>query len=224
MFIYIIFIDDNMLDANNIGNIDNNKDNIDKIGNRVSEKKNFTLSEVEKKIILTLAKKGEMSGYDLHTKESVVSVSHWLDVKKKLLEHELIMLIEKKEDEMRGRRKDLYWLTNDGVMIAYVFGVDIKLLEERQKQIIKKLNDDMKIFYELAKQLSRDKVLVIYNLWLGNMRGDVYAVAVSEFRKQIDHVPKKEFNIIIRIIKKYPNSLSYLVIKELKRQFSTLRI
>ena len=199
--------------------------------------KGFALSGVEQEIILVLAGNGPMSGYDFHvggkrirkayhtggdiSKKAIVSSGHWLEVKKRLLKLGLIQSV-KKETEIGGRRKDLYWLTDDGVTMAIVLGANILKLKSIHKQT-RKLNDDVKILYDFAKFLPRETVAIIHSLNMAYKEGGperVFGQIVIELRGLV--ISDKEREMVLEVIKKYPNSITYNMLKEVKRGFVQL--
>jgi len=100
------------------------------------------LSEKEKNVILQLAEKGPMCGYDFHLggqrkrglRKALMSSGYWHRVLKHIgpagnLKLIALLNVNKKikKADGRGRRKDLYYLTPEGVSVA--LELDINLLK-----------------------------------------------------------------------------------------------
>jgi hypothetical protein len=198
-----------MLDSDNIGKNDIMSDNI-----------RFYLNEVEKKVILALADKGLMCGYDIHEKENIVAVSHWPKVRQRLLDHNFIELV-RKESEIRGRQKNLYWLTNDGVMMAFILGADTHRIEVRHR-LIREIDDDMKIFYELTKILPRNKASVMFVVFLYTKGSTIEQAFEQAKTKPEFRLTRKEYYAVIEVVKRYPHSNTYNNLKEQRRLLSEL--
>ena len=93
------------------------------------------LTELERRLILTLAKKGPMSGYDFHlggkrvrgSREALMSSGYWVRIKKHMGPEDLDLIqVVKLRGRCEGgskRRRDLYWLTLKGIMLGFLNGV-----------------------------------------------------------------------------------------------------
>ena len=112
-------------------------------------------TDMEKKLIRQLAERGPMSGYDFHlggqrkrgNREALMSSGTWKTVLQHLgpLGLDLLERMEQapvKAYDKRGRRKDLYWLTDKGVCYAMFLDVSDKLLLENAEKIY----DDVSMF------------------------------------------------------------------------------
>lgn len=131
--VYIVSKSDNILSCNIIA--------IENIGSE-----NMELTELEGKVLVDLAEKGPLSGYDFHLggkreragRKALMASSHWLKVKESLSDKNLIVLTTTKgrgslSSDERGRRKDVYWLTEDGALTALTLGASPSLLARYTK-------------------------------------------------------------------------------------------
>lgn len=111
------------------------------------------LTEIERIVILTLAQNGPMSGYDFHlggkrkrgSRKAIMSSGYWIRAKKKL-GLEGLNLIQSIKTHGRpksgsGRRKKLYWLTEEGIRASLVEGANPESLLKNVKKYFPKNND-----------------------------------------------------------------------------------
>lgn len=93
-----------------------------------------SLTELEGKILRELANRGSLCGYDFHlggqrfrgNREAICSSRSWLIARKSLLDKKLIRRISLRSVrgyDRRGRRKDVYCLTLEGLIFAANFGI-----------------------------------------------------------------------------------------------------
>ncbi len=93
-----------------------------------------SLTEIERKILKELANRGPLCGYDFHlggqkfrgNREAICSSRSWLTVRKSLLDKKLIRPIplrSVRHYDRRGRRKDVYCLTLEGLILAANLGI-----------------------------------------------------------------------------------------------------
>ena len=207
-----------MLDTDNIG----------------SDTKDRALSSSEKQIILELGKKGLLSGYYFHlgghrtrksyditqgwtTTKAKMSSRTWLETRKRLIDLSIIELV-KRDTEFRGKGKDLYWLTDGGVLLAFILGADISYLEQLHEKI-REVSDDMRYFYELTKKLPKNKIANIWSLTLFPLNPYISKQMLQELPHSNTKLTKREEKIVAETLKKYPNTKAYKTIKDIKRRF-----
>ena len=121
------------------------------------------LTELEKKVILTLAQRGPMSGYDFHlggkrkrgNRKALMSSGYWQKIKaslgpqgKGLIDRVHVKGTKPMDD--RGRRKDLYWLTDTGVLMALSMGVNPDLLLKQTRRYLGR-NEDLEVGIGMVK-------------------------------------------------------------------------
>jgi hypothetical protein len=137
------------------------------------------LSELEKKLIVVLARSGPMTGYDFHlggkpirgTRKAMMSSASWDKIRKRLgpQGENLITNISMKgkaSEDKRGRRKDLVWLTDQGVVLAFIEGVDLNILSDNVKKVYP--NDaKMSLTVEVLKMGGKNMAKTAYLLTTG---------------------------------------------------------
>jgi hypothetical protein len=108
----------------------------------------YNLSPLEKKVIIILAEQGPKCGYDFHLRgkkerrqrKAIMSSSHWENIKPHLGPSGLNLISSvnlrrfSSEDE-RGKRKDLLWLTQKGLLLAMNYGVNNNLLLQNLERV-----------------------------------------------------------------------------------------
>lgn len=126
------------------------------VENTISSLKRFSgmvsLTELEGKILKELANRGPLCGYDFHlggqkfrgNREAICSSRSWLIVRKSLLDKKLIRPISLRSVrhyDRKGRRKDVYCLTLEGLIFAANFGIIpiIDAIKDAEKNYIDSL-------------------------------------------------------------------------------------
>lgn len=123
-----------------------------------------------------MAREGPKTGYDLHLgghrqragREAMMSSSTWVEVKKNLLSRGLIEKLPKKEDAggslgERGRKRELYWLTEEGIITALMNNADpdilLKLAQENltEPELSKRI-----LWIRITKILGLDTLVIFY--------------------------------------------------------------
>ena len=131
------------------------------------------LTELEKEVLVKLAKEGPLSGYDLHlggrrkrgTREALMSSSHWIEVQKKLLNEGLIRLCGTRNEKYRGRGRHLYFLTEHGAIASMSYGANIDLLERNLEYFKDKEEQDaVKVWIDECKTLGAERIRAIYEI------------------------------------------------------------
>jgi hypothetical protein len=90
------------------------------------------LTSTEKDLILQLAEKGPLSGYQIHTKKpTIMANSYWEKVKRKLGDKGLNLIFEVKTE---GSAKP-YWLTFEGVKYAIIYGAEVDKMKAHAKNV-----------------------------------------------------------------------------------------
>ena len=148
---------------------------------------NMVLTEIEKRVLVELAEKGPLSGYDFHLggrrqrgeRKAMMSSSHWIKVQKNLLDGGLIQLWLRKgkgtkiEDE-RGRRKDLYFLTEGGAIAAICYGANTSILAQNTKYFKNnEERDEVKVWIDECKQLGVERMRALYEILTLNEPRDI---------------------------------------------------
>jgi len=135
------------------------------------------LTEIEQKVLVELALKGPLSGYDFHlggrrqrdNREALMSSSHWIRVQKNLLKGGLVRIWSRKgkgtkiEDE-RGRRKDLYFLTESGAIAAIAYGASTAILAKNMGYFKKEEREEVAVWIDECKQLGVERMRAIYEM------------------------------------------------------------
>lgn len=138
----------------------------------------MVLTEMEKKVLVKLAEKGPLSGYDLHLggrsqrgeRKAMMSSSYWIKVKKTLLDEELIKLFSRKGkgtkiEDGRGRRKDPYFLTEGGAIAAMSYGAKLTLISKNLRYFEnEEERNEIKVWIEACKQLGAERMKAIYEM------------------------------------------------------------
>jgi hypothetical protein len=134
------------------------------------------LSDLEKQVITKLAESGPMCGYDFHlggrrergNRKAIMSSGSWNKIRLRLgsqgekLIDNIRIKGESSHDE-RGRRKELVWLTPNGVGSAIGLEVDIKVLLQNVKKVYPE-NNELQLTLEVAKMVGKDIVKTSYLL------------------------------------------------------------
>lgn len=199
----------------------------------------YELSDLEKRTILTLAEKGPMSGYDFHlagkrrrgNREALMSSSSWNKIKEHLAQNlKLIEPIEQRglhSNDQRGRRRDLYWLTDQGSMYALVHDVSParmlywtrKLKPERIEfiafmeiiQVAQWTTQDVSKFWVLYKAIKEKKfdlALVLFT-YLQNK------TALTDKKKM-----RKSLKKLAKVVKRHPKVFNLKTMTEMKEATS----
>jgi hypothetical protein len=127
------------------------------------------LSELEKKVILKLAENGPMCGYDFHlggkrkraSRQAMMSSGSWDNIRQTLGPHgeNLIDNIRPKGEvshDERGRRKDLVWLTPEGVIFMLSnTDVDTSILLKNVRKVYPG-NAALSLAVEIAQMAGKD--------------------------------------------------------------------
>jgi len=120
------------------------------------------LSEIQRKVLIVLAENGPLSGYDFHlggkrkrgSRKAIMVNSYWLKVRKRLGPEGFNLI---REVELRGRpksgsrRKNLFWLTDKGLIYVLTEGVNSRKLLTQTKKVYGKSIQSLLI--ELANVL-----------------------------------------------------------------------
>lgn len=128
------------------------------------------LSDLEKETILKLAKEGPLCGYDFHLggkkrragRVAIMSSGYWSHIKKRLTcELKIItpiQLFRPERTDNRGRRKDTYWFTLNGIIYALGLGARVDDLKYWVKKAVLKPQESKSFlfFLELADILGLD--------------------------------------------------------------------
>ena len=146
------------------------------------------LTELEKKVILTLAQRGPMSGYDFHlggkrkrgNRKALMSSGYWQKIKaslgpegKGLIDRVHVKRTKSRNEprDERGRRKDLYWLTFKGLILALrmgaiepkrahdirvKYGVELPAIPEF-KRVVEFVEENWGVFYFFFKIIHFDE-------------------------------------------------------------------
>jgi len=173
----------------------------------------YELTELEKKVILTLSERGPMSGYDFHLggkrqrgpRKALMSSGSWNEIKKSLGPKGLRLIEPVKlrgsysEDE-RGRRKDLYWLTVDGIFLALAYGANPEVLREHYQKVYGS-DEYISFLFDLAKNLADDTKAKAFPR--------IYAMfdKTKGGKLELRGIPLslEEAEIFVKIIRKYPS-------------------
>lgn len=89
------------------------------------------LTSTEKDLILKLAEKGPLPGYQIHKKLELMSNSYWEKLKKKLGDKGLNLIFEVKTE---GAAKP-YWLTFEGIKYAIIYGAEVDKMRLHAKTV-----------------------------------------------------------------------------------------
>ena len=173
------------------------------------ERSIFELTDLQRKTIETLAKNGPMCGYDFHLggkktrghRKAIMSSGWWLKIRKNLGSEGKKLIVRTypkriSSSDQRGRRKDLYWLTEEGVVIALSLGVDPNLLLNHMRKYLQKIGD-LEIIIECARIFGPR---VTRNIYVAIKKGEVPQLPRNE-RKL-----KKFFKLLMKY-PKYRNAI-----------------
>ena len=128
-----------------------------------------TLSELEKVVIVALAEKGPMTGYDFHlggkrqrgSRKAIMSSGYWLKVREHLGADlgfiKRVNLRRHKANDRRGRRKDLYWLTEEGIISAALNHASLRRLRQNTRRVYGK-TENYEAFYDMAEIVGATKL------------------------------------------------------------------
>lgn len=203
----------------------------------IASDKKYFLTELDKKLILTLAVKGPMSRYDFHLggkkerrdgqKKAMLSTGYWTKIKDKLVELCLIKKSSKTkeiEDELKGRPKERYWLTDNGVFIALCLKANISQLEYLHSKY-GTFNEDSKVMFEIAKVLPPQKLYLFY-LFMVNLYQKGINSTIMFGIKNLGgfRLSKSDLKKVIRIVKLYPSSSAYKSIQLIKSEMNQIKI
>lgn len=173
------------------------------------------LTDLESKTIVALAEKGPMSGYDFHlggkrdrgSRKALMSSGYWLKVKEHLGPEglgfiERVNLRRYKAYDQRGRRKDLYWLTEEGIMSALLNHANLKRLRQNVKLVCGE-NEILQAFLDLAEVIGVDKMRRIVNLSKQyKIEAQMPDLLIVAPQTMIDN--EKQFRAFVKVMKKYP--------------------
>ena len=170
------------------------------------------LTDLEKRVILALAEKGPMSGYDFHlggrrqrgNRRALMSSGYWLKIKRSLgpenknfIEH--IRLKRTNSTDERGRRKDLYWLTGLGFWQAITLGASIETLFSNAQQVDKEgteFNDYLRdIISEIGEQEFRKYAKYCVVFWQNK---ETNACMPFAYHRILKHIP-----VMLRVMRKH---------------------
>jgi len=184
------------------------------------------LTEIEKKVIMELAKKGALSGYDFHlgghrqrgVREALLSSSYWEKIKKEL-GHEgkqLITPIELKRhysEDGRGRRRDLYWLSHDGIVLSILEGASTSMLLKYTKEYYPE-REDIHVVIELSQIAGKEELATAF--LLSRMKNE--KIDLSKILISVGHTfdRKKAYakaRAMKSVLKKYPKYHQFLMDK-----------
>jgi hypothetical protein len=183
------------------------------------------ISELEKKMLLTLAEKGPMCGYDFHlggsrqrgSREAMMGSGSWNKIKKHLGKEgeNLITVIwsrNRTASDERGRRKDLVWLTPEGVMFALNNDVNSRLLLKWTKETYPE-NPEVSLAVEVAqlggKELTRASYLLNTRQY-SQLDPSALLSMISKSRNEKERAEGQRK--LMQLLKKYP---------EFKKDFHT---
>jgi hypothetical protein len=176
------------------------------------------LTEMEKQVLVKLAEKGPLSGYDFHlggrrqrgAREALMSSSHWIAVQRRLLKGSLIQVWSRKgrgkiTRDKGGRRKDLYFLTESGAVAAIAYGANTRELTHNTSYFKKEEKDGVMVWIDECKQLGAERMKAVYEmLTLGKA-------------KNIEELDLDQAKEILRILFRHPkwggtfkNAVKYL--------------
>jgi len=188
------------------------------------------VSELERKVIITLAEKGPMSGYDFHLggkrkrghREALMSSSYWL----KVLAHlgpnglsfiKLVKLPRYYSTDKRGRRKDLYWLTEKGLLFALNYDVNTKWLLKNIERVYPDIPllcfivEMKEVLGERAFNYASSEALRLEDYSEESFHRLLMTLILHGFMKARELSPKSDpyalKKRIDNIIRKYPNAL-----------------
>jgi len=90
------------------------------------------LTDAQKKLLITLAEQGPLSGYDIHAKQNIMSNAYWNNQKQELGPDGQGLIFE---IDTPDRRKP-YWLTFRGVKDALLLGADPKRVKKQASKYL----------------------------------------------------------------------------------------
>lgn len=180
------------------------------------------LTELEQKVILKFAEEGLLSGYDFHlagkrvrgTRKALMSSGYWPKVKKHLIDEGLIVHKKIKGrssgsesgKDKRGRRKDLHWLTEKGLVVAILHGANLNLLLNHVRKAYPN-NEENALLVELTGVIGKKLLRTAYSVMQTNevdlqmILGLVVTTAFSLSKEQTS----KMLSDIDMVLRKYPS-------------------
>jgi hypothetical protein len=184
----------------------------------MNKKYKTELSGMEVKTLLTLAKCGPLSGYDFHLggkpqrgeRKALMASSTWEEVKKHLGPQGL-NLIQRVETRGRpkanrlGRRKKLWWLTEEGILQALTYGANSKKLKTYTKKIYG-LNEDYSLLFEIIEKFPK-KFREVYSNLIRFEKGGLKLTAMP--------ITNSEIEDFLKVLMKYPTYRS--ILKKMKK-------
>lgn len=133
------------------------------------------LSKLEKEVLLQLAEKGPLCGYDFHLggereragRKATMSTSSWFKVRDSLV---ATGLIKRKTFKGRkgsisvraGRKKNLYWLTEDGAGVALTLGASPDVLRRHMEHFENSSN--VELLVQLAEVLGLERMTAMHTV------------------------------------------------------------
>lgn len=202
------------------------------------------ISEMEKEVVLRLAENGPMCGYDFHLagkrergkRRALMSSGHWVKVRKRLGSQGLglidsVSIKRRHSEDQRGRRKDLLWLTYEGIKSSLIEGANPRRLLEYVKEFLPANQNTEMIccILELSQIPAMNKLFQRVFL-RERIEGDQMfskQTYVADFPIALEFGLKPgspEAEKVVRILKKYPYAYQRLIIgyEKSKKQMQQL--
>ena len=194
------------------------------------------ISEIETEVIRRLAGNGPMSGYDFHLggkrkrgkRTALMSSGFWIKVLKHLGPKGLnimepVQMRGLKASDDRGRRKDLYWLTEKGITYAISDEtVNLKSLLDNTKKVYPSDNEKASLVEVLSKFSLGIRKNLLSMAMQGSKLGHEQLVTVTLIGAQSGLNAEKLNREMVSTLRKYPEIYKFYR-KGLKRSAIQLK-
>ncbi|MGB9914436.1 MAG: hypothetical protein ACPLIG_00035 [Candidatus Bathyarchaeales archaeon] len=183
------------------------------------------LSELEKETIRILAEQGPKCGYDFHlagkrkrgNRKAIMSSGKWIKVLAKIGPKGLNLIAPcnirtPASTDERGRRKDLYWLTPEGVEVAAILGANRDSLIKNVEAVYNKseVGKDLHLYLELSKHASSDLLAAASLLRKGGSDGKILNLMTPMFFQYSPKQAKRILQHMQLILKEHPEKAEFM--------------